>query len=68
MFDMVSQARVPVAVVDESNRLLGIVIRGAVLAALSGNSDVEGSEEQMNDIPKLPIATPVDFVVTVAEG
>lgn len=44
LFDMVSQARVPVAVVDENNRLLGIVIRGAVLAALSGNSDVEGSE------------------------
>lgn len=45
MFDLVSHARVPVAVVDESNKLLGIVIRGAVLGALSGNSVVEGSEE-----------------------
>lgn len=44
LFDEVSQAKVPVAIIDEQRRLLGIVIRGAVLAALSGNADLEGSE------------------------
>lgn len=44
LFDQVSQAKVPVAIIDEQRRLLGIVIRGAVLAALSGNADLEGSE------------------------
>jgi len=42
LFDIVSSTRVPVAVVDGGNRLQGIIIRGAVLAALSGNT--EGGE------------------------
>lgn len=42
LFQTVSESRVPVAVVDESNRLRGIIIRGAVLAALAGNHNVEG--------------------------
>jgi len=46
MFDLVSQTRVPVAVTDEQRRLLGIVVRGAVLAALSGITDTEGSERR----------------------
>jgi len=37
LFDDVSQAQIPVAVVDEKNRLKGIVIRGAVIGALAGN-------------------------------
>lgn len=37
MFDQVSTATLPVAVVDENNRLSGIIVRGAVLAALAGN-------------------------------
>ncbi|MEH7380617.1 glycine betaine/L-proline ABC transporter ATP-binding protein ProV [Bacillus sp. JJ1533] len=37
LFDDVSQAQIPVAVVDEDNRLKGIVIRGAVIGALAGN-------------------------------
>ncbi|GEL07590.1 quaternary amine ABC transporter ATP-binding protein [Salisediminibacterium halotolerans] len=36
VFDMVSTSNVPIAVVDENNRLRGIVIRSKVLAALSG--------------------------------
>lgn len=36
MIEMVAQASLPVAVVDENNRLEGIIIRGAVLAGLSG--------------------------------
>ncbi len=35
--DAVSSTPVPYAVVDDDNRLLGIIIRGAVLGALSGN-------------------------------
>ncbi len=41
LFDQVSQAKVPLAVVDDSGRLSGIVIRGAVLAALAGSTDLE---------------------------
>ena len=37
LFEAVSEATIPVAVVDEDNRLKGIVISGAVLGALSGN-------------------------------
>ncbi|GIQ69931.1 proline/glycine betaine ABC transporter ATP-binding protein ProV [Xylanibacillus composti] len=41
LFDQVSQAKVPLAVQDENGRLSGIVIRGAVLAALAGSTDLE---------------------------
>ncbi|WP_372663434.1 glycine betaine/L-proline ABC transporter ATP-binding protein [Cohnella sp.] len=44
LFDVVSSAKIPVAVIDERQRLLGIIIRGAVLAALSGNSGAEAGE------------------------
>ncbi|KKI91879.1 glycine/betaine ABC transporter ATP-binding protein [Bacillus sp. SA1-12] len=37
LFDDVSTAEIPVAVVDQENRLKGIVIRGAVIGALAGN-------------------------------
>lgn len=37
LFDKVSTATIPVAVVDEANRLKGIIIRGALIGALSGN-------------------------------
>ncbi|AJS60541.1 quaternary amine ABC transporter ATP-binding protein [Paenibacillus sp. IHBB 10380] len=46
LFDVVSSAKIPVAVIDERNRLVGIVIRGAVLAALSGNNEAEAGEPQ----------------------
>ena len=38
LFDEVSTASIPVAVVDSENRLKGIVIRGAVIGALAGNN------------------------------
>lgn len=41
LFDIVSSTPVPLAVVDQDQRLQGIIIRGAVLAALSGNNMVE---------------------------
>ncbi|MCP3773634.1 glycine betaine/L-proline ABC transporter ATP-binding protein [Paenibacillus sp. MZ04-78.2] len=39
LFDTVSTSRVPVAVTSENGRLLGVIIRGAVLGALAGNHD-----------------------------
>ena len=38
LFDIVSTATIPVAVVDEGNRLKGIIIRGALIGALAGNN------------------------------
>jgi glycine betaine/proline transport system ATP-binding protein len=37
LFEKVSEAIIPVAVIDQKGRLRGVVVRGAVLAALSGN-------------------------------
>ncbi|MFZ3591172.1 quaternary amine ABC transporter ATP-binding protein [Bacillus sp. DJP31] len=37
LFEKVSTATIPVAVIDEKKRLKGIVVRGAVIGALSGN-------------------------------
>ncbi|WP_066062896.1 quaternary amine ABC transporter ATP-binding protein [Neobacillus soli] len=39
LFEKVSTAAIPVAVVDENNRLKGILVRGAVIGALAGNND-----------------------------
>jgi glycine betaine/proline transport system ATP-binding protein len=44
LFDIVSSAKIPVAVIND-RRLLGIIIRGSVLAALSGNSGSEAGEQ-----------------------
>ncbi|MDW0108746.1 quaternary amine ABC transporter ATP-binding protein [Sporosarcina aquimarina] len=38
LFDVVSTATIPVAVVDEKNRLKGIIIRGAMIGALAGDN------------------------------
>lgn len=38
LFDKVSTATIPVAVVDEEQRLKGIIIRGALIGALAGNN------------------------------
>ncbi|MHC0036411.1 quaternary amine ABC transporter ATP-binding protein [Pseudoneobacillus sp. C159] len=40
LFDQVSTASIPVAVVDDNKRLLGILVRGAVIGALAGNHPV----------------------------
>ncbi|SES36505.1 quaternary amine ABC transporter ATP-binding protein [Salipaludibacillus aurantiacus] len=42
LFDTVSNSPVPIAVLDDDNRLKGIIIRSAVLSALSGN-EVNGN-------------------------
>ncbi|MDF2947361.1 MAG: opuAA [Bacillales bacterium] len=38
LFDKVSSSNIPVAVTDVNNRLKGILIKGAVIGALTGNS------------------------------
>ncbi|MCM3756170.1 glycine betaine/L-proline ABC transporter ATP-binding protein [Sporosarcina aquimarina] len=38
LFDIVSTATIPVAVVDDKNRLKGIIIRGAMIGALAGDN------------------------------
>ncbi|WP_042462627.1 quaternary amine ABC transporter ATP-binding protein [Neobacillus dielmonensis] len=39
LFEQVSTAVIPVAVVDEKKRLLGILVRGAVIGALAGRTE-----------------------------
>ncbi len=39
LLDMVSTSTLPISVIDEKNRLKGIIIRGAVIGALAGNKD-----------------------------
>lgn len=38
LFEIMAETKIPVAVVDERDRLVGIVIKGAVLSALAGNA------------------------------
>lgn len=40
LFDKTSYATMPPAVIDEENRLRGIVVKGAVMGALAGNNDM----------------------------
>ncbi|MFF2483582.1 glycine betaine/L-proline ABC transporter ATP-binding protein [Paenibacillus sp. NPDC058071] len=42
LFEMMGNTKLPVAVIGENGRLKGVVVKGAVLAALAGNN---GSEE-----------------------
>lgn len=55
LFDKVSSATIPVAVTDENNRLKGILIKGAVIGALTGN------EQYINEVaePEVPVAKEV---------
>jgi len=46
LFDKVSTATIPVAVVGENRRLSGILVRGAVIGALAGNNDAINNLEQ----------------------
>jgi glycine betaine/proline transport system ATP-binding protein len=53
LFDKVSTATIPVAVIDERKRLKGILIRGAVIGALTGNGTF------INEVNE-PVATEVE--------
>ncbi|WP_456276908.1 glycine betaine/L-proline ABC transporter ATP-binding protein ProV [Bacillus sp. AK128] len=53
LFEKVSAASIPVAVTDENNRLKGILIRGAVIGALTGNEQyINGVQLTDVDIAK----------------
>ncbi|WP_277883694.1 glycine betaine/L-proline ABC transporter ATP-binding protein [Paenibacillus sp. N3/727] len=41
LFEITSLSKVPLAVVDDANKLLGVIVRGAVLGALAGESKGE---------------------------
>ncbi|MCQ6279106.1 glycine betaine/L-proline ABC transporter ATP-binding protein [Bacillus sp. EB600] len=45
MFELVSTATIPIAVVDEHQRMKGIVIKGALIGALAGNNQFIHSPE-----------------------
>ncbi len=52
IFDVVSDANIPIAVVDEKQRMKGIVVRGALIGALAGNNEyinAESTKEQTQD-------------------
>lgn len=51
LFEKVSEATIPVAVTDEKNRLKGILIKGAVIGALTGN------EQYINEVAEPEAAT-----------
>ena len=39
LMDVMATSSLPISVIDEENRLKGIVIRGAIIGALAGNKD-----------------------------
>ncbi|MBP2000658.1 glycine betaine/proline transport system ATP-binding protein [Paenibacillus shirakamiensis] len=41
LFEVTSSAKVPLAVIDENRRLIGVIVRGAVLGALAGDTKKE---------------------------
>lgn len=56
LFNLVSTAIVPVAVVNEHNRLQGIIIRGALIGALDGNDVyINSQDEASSDEEKLEV-------------
>lgn len=40
LFEPMTDAKAPLSVVDESNRLLGIIVRGSVIGALAGDNGI----------------------------
>lgn len=44
LFELMSNSKFPISIIDANGRLKGIVIKGAVLAALAGNSVLEAGE------------------------
>ena len=54
LFDAVSTASIPVAVIDEEQKLQGIIIRGALIGALAGDNEFINKDGTM-DSAKQPI-------------
>ncbi|MBD2846971.1 glycine betaine/L-proline ABC transporter ATP-binding protein [Paenibacillus sp. IB182496] len=59
LFEPLSHSSVPIAVVDPDKRLLGILVRGAVLAALAGSEprDGAGAMPETDSAPEGDIGT-----------
>lgn len=51
LFDTVSTAAIPVSVVNEDQKLLGIIIRGALIGALAGDDQFINEKETDEDSP-----------------
>lgn len=57
LFDKVSTAIIPVAVVDAEQRLKGILVRGAVIGALAGNNEnINNQAEILEATEKLEVS------------
>ncbi|WP_144510410.1 glycine betaine/L-proline ABC transporter ATP-binding protein [Bacillus sp. FJAT-22090] len=52
LFDIVSTASIPVAVINDDKKLLGIIIRGALIGALSGDNEFINSDGTIEDTDK----------------
>ncbi|WP_068786996.1 quaternary amine ABC transporter ATP-binding protein [Paenibacillus phocaensis] len=50
LFEVTSSSKVPLAVVDEQERLLGVIVRGAVLGALAGETHHEPKEVNPDEV------------------
>ncbi|GGA27911.1 quaternary amine ABC transporter ATP-binding protein [Paenibacillus physcomitrellae] len=49
LFELTSTSKLPLAVVDEQNRLIGVIIRGALLGALAGGSELERGDDHASE-------------------
>lgn len=52
LFNLVSTAKIPVAVVNEEKRLQGIIIRGALIGAMSGDNEFINDRDLLTDSKK----------------
>ncbi|CAM3145412.1 glycine betaine/L-proline ABC transporter ATP-binding protein [Filibacter tadaridae] len=50
LFDIVSTATIPVAVIDESKKIQGIIIRGALIGALAGDDQFINSDGTVDSV------------------
>jgi len=50
LFNVVSTASIPVVVVNEENRLQGIIIRGALIGALAGDNDFINGQDDLQEV------------------
>ncbi|TRZ38924.1 proline/glycine betaine ABC transporter ATP-binding protein ProV [Niallia circulans] len=55
LFDKVSTASIPVAVVDGDHRLKGMLVRGAVIGALAGNNENINSQTDIMETQKTEV-------------
>jgi glycine betaine/proline transport system ATP-binding protein len=55
LFDKVSTASIPVAVVDGEHRLKGMLVRGAVIGALAGNNENINSQTEIMETQKTEV-------------